>query len=120
MIQYELKEKIIWIFAMLCTWLLIQPKCYVSTIEKKSKEEPFNSITLPKPSFIILLMNSSNERVIMRKINQLKKRSEPLLNNHYKMYTKEDNHPLIADQKLYKKSLRVCLFDLRKKPIKYD
>lgn len=50
-------------------------QCYVSTIEKKSKEEPFNSITLPKPSFIILLMNSSNERVIMRKINQLKKRS---------------------------------------------
>lgn len=50
-------------------------QCNVSTIEKTSKEEPFNSITLPKPSFIILLMNSSNERVIMRKINQLKKRS---------------------------------------------
>lgn len=90
-------------------------QCNGSTIEKKSKEEPFNSITLPKPSFIILLMNSSNKRVIMRKINQLKKRTEPLLNNHYKMYTKEDNHPLIADQKLYKKSLRACLFDLRKK-----
>lgn len=91
-------------------------QCYVSTIEKKSKEEPFHSITLPKPSFIILLMNISNERVII--FNE--KRTEPLLNNHYKMYTKEDNHPLIADQKLYKKSLRVCLFDLRKKPIKYD
>lgn len=90
-------------------------QCNVSTIETKSKEEPFNSITLPKPSFIILLMNSSNERVIMRKINQLKKRTKPLFNNYYKMYTKEDNHPLIADQKLYKKSLRVCLFDLRKK-----
>lgn len=94
-------------------------QCNVSTIETKSKEEPFNSITLPKPSFIILLMNSSNER-IMRKINQLKKWTKPLFNNYYKMYTKEDNHPLIADQKLYKKSLRVCLFDLRKKPIKYD
>lgn len=90
-------------------------QCYVSTIEKKSKEEPFNSITLPKPSFIILLMNSSNERVIMRKINQLKKRTEPLLNNHYKMYTKEDNHPLIADQKLYKKKFKSLSFRFKKK-----
>lgn len=68
-------------------------QCNVSTVEKKSKEEPFNSITLPKPSFIILLMNISNERVIMRKGR----------NHCLTMYTKEDNHPLIADQKLYKK-----------------